>query len=163
MKIGIISDTHNNLELARKAIEVFKSKNVDLVVHAGDLTSPKILELFSQFKCKFVLGNGDIDVEAINVKSGELGFGEVGEFCELDADDKKIFVFHGNDVPLFRKIVASGKYHYIIKGHTHFFENYISNSSRIINPGTLYGSEEYTVAILDTSLDKVEKIRINQE
>jgi hypothetical protein len=163
MKIGIISDTHNNLGLVRKAIEVFKSKNVDLVVHAGDLTSPKVLELFGQFKCRFVLGNGDIDVEAINVKSGELGFGGVCEYCELEADGKKIFVFHGNDVPLFRQIVASGEYHYIIKGHTHFFENYISNSTRVINPGTLYGSEEYTVAVLDTALDKVEKIRIMEE
>lgn len=163
MKIGIIADTHNNIEMTRKAIDVFKSKNVDFIVHAGDLTSPKIIELFRQFKCRFVLGNSDIDVEMINAKAEELGFGTVGESSELDADGKTIFVFHGSDVPLFREIVASGKYNYIIKGHTHFFENYISNNSRIINPGTLYGRDECTVAVLDTATDKVEKIRIDED
>ncbi len=160
MKIGILSDTHNNLGMTKKAVEVFKEKKVDLVIHAGDLTSPKVLELFGHLKCRFVLGNGDIDVEMINNKSEELGFGKVEEFCDIEIEGKRIFVFHGNNVPLFRKTVASGKYHYIIKGHTHFFENYVSNKSRIINPGTLYGNDECTVAILDTDLDRVVKIRI---
>ena len=163
MKIGIIADTHNNIELTRRAIDVFKARKVDLVIHAGDLTSPKIMELFGQFTCKFVLGNSDIDADVINEKALKMGFGEVCEYCELEADGKKIFVFHGSDVPLFRDIVSSGKYDYIIKGHTHFFENYISNKSRIINPGTLYGREESTVAVLDTATDRVEKIRIDEE
>jgi len=162
MRIGIISDTHNNLVLARKAVEIFREKKVDMVIHAGDLTSPKILELFTPFKCRFVLGNSDIDVEMINVKSEQMGFGNVGEYCDIEVEGKRLFVFHGNNVPLFREIVASGKYHYIIKGHTHFFENYVSNNTRIINPGTLYGNDECTVAILDTVLDKVEKIRIEE-
>jgi hypothetical protein len=163
MKIGILSDTHNNIDTAGKAVAEFRKRKVDLLIHAGDLTSPKILELFKGFNCKFVLGNSDIDAEMINIKSSELGFGEVCDHCEFEADGKRIFIFHGNDVPLFREIVASGKYHYIIKGHTHFFENYVSNFSRIINPGTLYGSDECTVAVLDTETDRVEKIRIIED
>ncbi len=163
MKIGIISDTHNNIEMAEKAIKIFVSKKADMIVHAGDLTSPKMLELFKNQKCRFVLGNGDIDVEFINKKSQELGFGEVNPFCEMDIDGKKIFVFHGNDVALFRNVVASGKYNYIIKGHTHSFENYVLNNTRVINPGTLFGKDEHTIAILDTKTDRVEMIRIAED
>ncbi len=163
MKIGLIADTHNNIALTKKAVEIFREKGVELVIHAGDLTSPKIMDLFSPLKCAFVLGNSDIDVEMINMHAEEMGCGMVGESCELDVGGKKIFVLHGNDVPLFRKAVSSGKYHYIIKGHTHFFENYVSSNTRIINPGTLYSEEECTVAILDTLTDKVEKIKITDE
>ena len=160
MKIGLISDTHNDIEMIEHAIEVFKEREVDLVIHAGDLTSAKLISLFRGLPCRFVLGNCDIDIEDINAIAGELGFGCVDKCCEFEADEKKFIVFHGNDVPLFRKAVSSGKYDYIIKGHTHMFENYTSDKTRIINPGSLYRAEEHTVAILDTEKDKVEKIRI---
>ncbi|MCX7680160.1 MAG: metallophosphatase family protein [Spirochaetes bacterium] len=163
MKIGLIADTHNNLAMTMKAVEIFKEKGVELVIHAGDLTSPRIMELFRYFPCVFVLGNSDIDVEMINARAEEMGCGKVKDCCELEIDGKKIFVLHGNDVPAFRKAVSSGKYHYIVKGHTHFFENYVSSNTRIVNPGTLYGDDECTVAILDTKTDKVEKIKIECE
>ena len=160
MKIGIISDTHNNIELTKKAIGIFEVKNVQFIIHAGDLTSPKMLQLFEKFNCKFVLGNADIDVEDINKKAEDLGFGCIDNVCTFALEDKKFIVFHGNDVPAFREAVASGEYNYIIKGHTHFFENYISNNSRVINPGSLYSGDECSIAILDLQTDKVEMIRI---
>jgi len=163
MKIGLISDTHNDIEMIEHAIEVFKERNVDMVIHAGDLTSASLIPLFKDINCKFVLGNCDIDVDQINSVASECGFGCVESYCEFTADDKKFIVFHGNDVPLFRKAVSSGKYDYIIKGHTHMFENYTSDKTRVINPGSLYRGEEHTVAILDTGKDKVEKIRIEIE
>ena len=163
MKIGIISDTHNDLDMIKKAVAIFKEQRVDLVVHAGDLTSPKVVELFRDLPCKFVLGNCDIDSEAISAKANELGFGCVENCCDFTAGDKRILLFHGNDIPLFRKAVASGKYDYIIKGHTHIFENYRSNTTRIINPGSIYREDERTISILDTESDRVTKIKIDVE
>ncbi|HPB81789.1 MAG TPA: YfcE family phosphodiesterase [Spirochaetota bacterium] len=163
MLIGIIADTHNEIEMTEKALNVLRTRNVEILIHAGDLTSPRMLELFRGFTCRFVLGNSDIDAEFINMKSEQLGFGCVDTSSSFDADGKRFFIFHGNDVTLFRKIVAMGEYDYIIKGHTHFFEDYTSNNTRIINPGTLYGHDEHTIAILDTEKDKVEKIIINED
>ncbi len=162
MKIGILSDTHNNIELTEKAISIFEQQSVSLIIHAGDLTSPKMLDLFKGKNCKFVLGNGDIDEEEINARSESLGFGAVKKTNEFTEAGKRFIVFHGNDVPLFRSSVASGKYDYIIKGHTHHFEDYISNNARVINPGSLYGSDEYSVVILDCEIDKVIFIKIDQ-
>jgi len=163
MRIGILADTHNNIDLTRRAIAILGKKNVDMIIHAGDLTSPKMLKLFSEFKCKFVLGNGDIDIEDLNRECENMGFGCMDTECVFEAEGKKFMLFHGDNVPKFRNAVASGKYDYIIKGHTHFFENYVSNKSRIINPGSLYGSEEFSVAVLDTETDRVEMIRVETD
>ena len=81
----------------------------------------------------------------------------------IEIEEKKIIIFHGYNVPMFREAVASGEYNYIIKGHTHFFENYTSNNTRIINPGSLYGSDKFSIAILDTETDRVEMIRIEED
>jgi putative phosphoesterase len=163
MKIGILSDTHNDIELTQKAIKIFSENKIDLIIHAGDITSPKMLSLFKEFKCKFVLGNGDIDVEDLNVESKRMGFSGIEKYCTVTADGKKIIVFHGNDIPQFRKAVASGEYDYVIKGHTHIFENYVSGKTRVINPGSLYGADEFSIAILHTESGRVERIRIEAD
>jgi uncharacterized protein len=158
MKIGIISDTHDNLEITKKAISIFRDKKVDIVVHAGDFTSPEIIDLFKDFNCRFVIGNADTDIDGLNKECDNLGLDCMGESCEFDAQGKKILVLHGFVVSIFRDAVASGKYDYIIKGHTHYFEDYMRNKTRIINPGSLYRSEENSIAVLDTESDKLEKI-----
>jgi putative phosphoesterase len=163
MKIGILSDTHNNIEPTQKAVDIFKDNKVNLVVHAGDITSPKMLGIFKDFKPIFVLGNGDIDAEALNAEAEKLGFGPIQDCREFEADGKKIIVFHGNNVPQFRACMASGDFDYVIKGHTHIFENYIVNRTRVINPGALYAADEFSVAILDTATGKVERIRVEAD
>lgn len=161
MKIGILSDTHNNVDITLRAIDIFKEKSVGIIIHSGDLSSPKMLKLFKGLNCKFVLGNVDLDIDLLNQESRRLGFGPVEYTCDLVIEEKRILVIHGNDVPLFRKAVSSGEYDYIIKGHTHCFENYVSNRARIINPGSLYGESEHTVVILDTTNDSVERIKVH--
>ncbi|MDY6969854.1 MAG: YfcE family phosphodiesterase [Spirochaetota bacterium] len=160
MKIGIISDTHNNIEMTRKAVELFKSRKVDIVIHVGDFTRPEMIDLFDGLLCRFVLGNCDMDVEKINEKAQHMGFGNVKESCDIKIDNKRFFVMHGNDAIRIKKAIASGDYDYVIKGHTHSFENYISNNTRIINPGAINDAKEHSMAILETKDDSVEKITI---
>ena len=119
------------------------------------------MELFVELPTKFVLGNCDLDCEAINSRAKILGFGCVEEYCDFTAGDKRIMLFHGNNIPLFREAVSSGRYDYIIKGHTHTYENYVSNKTRVINPGSIYREDERTISILNTETDKVEKIKID--
>ena len=158
MKIGIISDTHDNLELTKKACDIFRGKKVDVLIHAGDFTSPEIIRLFKEFSCKFVVGNADSDIGTLNKECENSGMECLKESCEINAGEKKILVIHGSVVPVFREAVASGKYDYIIKGHTHYFEDYIRNNVRVINPGSLSRSDEYSIAILDTGTNELERI-----
>jgi len=163
MLLGIISDTHNDIESTEKALSILKERGVTTLVHAGDITSPRMLEYMSGFDCYVVLGNGDqIDKDVINWKASVLGMRPVDDKIEFEYCGKKFIVFHGNNVPLYRETVASGKYNYIIKGHTHYFENYVANVSRIINPGAVYRHDDASFVILDVENDKVEKIDLDE-
>jgi len=161
MLIGIISDTHNEIDLTQVALDIMRDRGVEFIIHAGDMTSPRMLSIFEGFTFKGVLGNGDLDVEALNEEAQKLGFGCIEKQCTFELEGKQFIVFHGNDVPLFREAVTSGNYDYIIKGHTHFFEDYKSGKTRIINPGCLYGHDECSIAILDTETDRVEMISMD--
>lgn len=158
MLIGIIADTHDNVEMTIKAMDFLKNRKVRLLIHAGDLTSPHMLDFFSQFECHFALGNCDEKCSELNCRCSELGLDKIEKQCEFTYDGKLFLVFHGNDVPAYREAIKSQKYDYIIKGHTHFFEDYIRNGAHIINPGSLSHGEENTIAVLDTETDKVERV-----
>ena len=163
MLLGIMADTHNDIDSFEKALTIFRERGIKTLVHAGDITSPRMLEYMVEFDCYIVLGNGDqIDKDVINWKASVLGLRPVDDKVEFEYDGKKFMVFHGNNVPLYRESVASGKYDYIIKGHTHYFENYVSNKSRIINPGAVYRHDESSIVILDVAADRVEKIDLDE-
>ena len=163
MLLGIIADTHNDIESTEKTLSILKERGVNTLVHAGDITSPRMLEYLSGFDCYIVLGNGDqIDRDVINWKASVLGMRPVDDKIEFELAGKNFIVFHGNNVPMYREAVASGKYNYIIKGHTHYFENYIANESRIINPGAVYRHDDSSFVILDVLTDKVEKIDLEE-
>ena len=76
MKIGLISDTHDNIENILKAVQEFNSRHVDIVLHAGDFVSPIAVESFAGIKLIGVLGNNDTDIpgltSAFNKMHGEL-------------------------------------------------------------------------------------------
>jgi predicted phosphodiesterase len=44
MKIGLISDTHDNIQNIQNAIISFNDKHVRVVIHAGDIVSPETVE-----------------------------------------------------------------------------------------------------------------------
>jgi uncharacterized protein len=161
MLIGILSDTHNNVETAIQAAEYFKSRGISEIIHCGDISSPNILDFFSGFKAHFVFGNIDGNREELNKKAAAIGMDEIGTTCDLEIAGYRILVFHGDNVPLFREAVDSEKYDFIIKGHTHCFENYTRKRSRVINPGSLCKGEENSVAVLDTDSGDVEMVPFN--
>ena len=163
MLIGIMSDTHNDIEMTLKALDEFQSRGVSMLIHAGDITSPRLISFFKDFDTKIVLGNGDLDSDLINSECIKFGFGPVQKVRTVTVDSKLIHISHGNNVAEFRHALDSAKFDYIIKGHTHVFENYISQGTHIINPGALYAADEYTIAVLDLVNDTVEKIYIDKE
>ena len=46
MRIGIVSDTHNNLRNVAKIVELFNAARVDRVIHTGDITQAKTIHAF---------------------------------------------------------------------------------------------------------------------
>jgi uncharacterized protein len=44
MKIGLISDTHDNIQNIQNAISLFNDKHVSFVIHGGDIVSPEAVK-----------------------------------------------------------------------------------------------------------------------
>ena len=68
MQIGIISDSHDNVQALHKAVSLFNEAGVSLVLHAGDLVSPFTAQPIQQLHMPFigVFGNNDGDRVALN-------------------------------------------------------------------------------------------------
>ena len=48
MKIGIISDSHDDVDNVNKAITIFEEEKVRAIIHAGDIISPPIVKEFKK-------------------------------------------------------------------------------------------------------------------
>ena len=72
MKIGVVSDTHNNLKNIEIIINLFNDEKVPIVIHTGDISNANTLEQFSKLNSKLigVYGNND---------RNELGLKEVAQ------------------------------------------------------------------------------------
>ena len=150
MKIGIISDTHDNLPQIKKAVKIFDQEKVELVLHAGDFVSPFTFLEFKNLNCplKGVFGNNDGDKLYLQEK-----FKEIGEIYpapyETNIDHKIIIMLH--EEKLIDALAESQKYEVIIYGHTHRTDLRKTGKTLIINPGECGGwlTGKSTIALLD--------------
>ena len=95
MKLGIMSDSHDNLPLIAQAVELFNSEKVDLVLHAGDFVSPFTAMPFRGLNARLVgvFGNNDGDKPALISRFKDIG--ELHEdYRELELAGRKIALMH---------------------------------------------------------------------
>ena len=71
MLLGVVSDTHGDMERTRAAVTMLESLEVGVVLHCGDIGSPEIIPLFERWPTHFVFGNCDYDREAL--REGDRG------------------------------------------------------------------------------------------
>src|SRR3989344_5428931 len=160
--IGIISDTHENEEAIKKAVEIFREKSVDFVVHCGDIISPPVLEHFKGLKMKFVFGNNDGERNGLINKCREFGFDEIKDGLEFEHKGREFCVYHGTNKEKLDNAIKSNKYNYVLTGHTHIKRDEKTGKTRVINPGALFRIYPYTIALLDVEKDKLEFVKIPQ-
>lgn len=159
MLIGVLSDTHDNVENIKKAVDIFNRKKVAIVIHAGDITSPFSLRPLEELEADFVgvFGNNDGDLLLLNDRSG----GRLHRQPHiLEFNDHKIIVIHEHH--LVDALADSGHYNILIYGHTHKAEARRRGNTLIINPGET-GSQLYgkaTVGIIDLKTMEVDILPI---
>jgi len=67
MIIGIMSDSHDNLDRIKQAIDKFNNLAVGYVIHLGDICSPFSVRLFDELKCDYIGVFGNNDGELIGI------------------------------------------------------------------------------------------------
>ncbi|MHB9154457.1 MAG: metallophosphoesterase [Endomicrobiales bacterium] len=150
MLIGLISDTHDNLPLIKKAVDYFNDTGVNLVLHAGDLVSPFCAREFSRLKAQMVAVFGNNDGEKHLWRERIRDWGSVHErYYEDTFDSQKLLMMHEPD--LLEALAASQQFDVIVYGHTHTADNRTRGKTLIVNPGECGGwlSGRSTIALLD--------------
>ncbi len=153
MLIGIMSDTHDNLPLVKKAIHLFNEKGIGHMLHAGDYTSPFTLKLFKDLHCKYtgIFGNNDGDKLLLQDRAEGNIYNQPYIFT---LHNRKIVMMHEHHVA--DALADSGHFDLVIYGHTHIPDVRKVKNTLIVNPGEvstyLYGKS--TIATVD--LEKME-------
>ena len=97
MKIAILSDTHSRYHTVEKALTLLQQRNVNFVLHCGDIEDADTVWLFHGFTAHFVYGN--CDTERVALQQAVYGIG--GElhrpFGRLELEGVKIVFLHGDD------------------------------------------------------------------
>jgi len=155
VKIGVISDTHLDDfdEGIKRSIDEY-FRDVDMILHAGDMVDLRVLKIFGDKEVKAVCGN--MDNHSIRQKYPEHLIFEINGF--------KLLLIHGWGSPwgLEEKISAKFKnVDCVIYGHTHKPANHVKNNILFFNPGSAadrFFNSSKTIGILE--IDKEIKGRI---
>ena len=152
MKIGILSDTHNNLTNLQSALALFRKEGVKELVHCGDITSQETAAALGDFRVIHTAGNGDYATGEIRqILLGLNPQSYSGLVYTGDIQGVKIAVTHGHLNGKVQELLNSGEFAYVFTGHSHRRKDILVGPTRLVNPGSLGGLkfEERSVFILD--------------
>lgn len=160
MNVGIVSDTHDNLEAAERAAEIFEAEGVEVVLHCGDFVAPPLLAAFEGLELHGVLGNNDGEVSGLEGAFDSLGEGSAlhGRFADLAFDGLSFAVVHGESMAEVETLAAAETYDYVCYGHHHRREHREEGRTTLLNPGAHFpavADDHRTVAIVDTLSETV--------
>ena len=146
MKIGVLSDTHL-YQVTREFADVYRTylSDVDMILHAGDIVSPDIVDFLKKNVFHGVQGNMDpLEIKTL-----------LPEKKILEVGHHKLGLIHGwgsaNGLedrisPLFPNVEV------IIYGHSHMAANHVRDGILFFNPGTATGfsaSGVHSIGILE--------------
>jgi len=131
-KVGLISDTHIPARARKIPLKVFEAfRDVELILHAGDLTVLSVLEELSR-TAEVLAVHGNMDSEEVRRKLPALASVEV---CGW-----KIGVVHDAGALFGKKRMRSlaGKHGFnvLVHGHTHHAKFFWEKEVLYINPGS---------------------------
>lgn len=153
MIIGLISDTHDNVPMIKKAVERLKEERVKLVLHAGDYISAFTAKPYAELDVPMigVFGNNCAETETLKKVYSEVGADLRGYFTEVEAGGLRIALTHGHLKPELDRAM-DGVYDVVVRGHIHRSSVRKEKGKLIVNPGEVCGyvSGRNTIAFLDT-------------
>lgn len=163
MLIGVMSDSHDNLVAIAKALNVFREKDVDILIHLGDIISPFTFSKILEFPAKILVVTGNNDGDVFKLKEMAMKGGAIlKQFMFITSiEDKQLLLIHGHGSREYTKtlvysLASSGQYNMILYGHTHEVDTTYVGSTLVLNPGEVCGylTNRQTVAIVDTTTMK---------
>jgi hypothetical protein len=160
MRIGIVSDTHNHIRNVHRIVELFNDAKVERVIHTGDITQAKTLEVFAHLDAPLygVFGNNDQERESLETAIAQFGFLFREPPFELDWHGRRIVVVHD---PLELDGTVAPHHDLALHGHTHLHRYEERDGQVIFNPGECAGHMKglNAVGLMDLSDLSVELLK----
>ncbi|HEY5999711.1 MAG TPA: metallophosphoesterase [bacterium] len=149
MRIGILSDSHDDMEAIARAVALFNAEGAVQVLHAGDIVSPFTHEAFGELRAPLggVFGNNDGDRVLLSERfKGALHVQP--HFVTLNG--LRGVIVH--EPALVRALARSGEFDLVIYGHTHVPDVHAEGGCLVVNPGKAARLHKgrSTVALLET-------------
>jgi len=161
MHIGILSDTHSRYQTVETALALLQARNVNTLIHCGDIEDADTVWLFKGFTAHFVFGN--CDHERTSLRQAIHGIGETLHevWGQLELGGVKMAFTHGDDHRLLQELETSGAFDYVFHGHTHQAVDRRNGTTRIINPGALHRARTKTFVVLDLLTGQAESVIVD--
>ncbi len=156
MQLGIMADSHDNVPMVRRAVELFNRRQVELVIHAGDFVAPFAVAPLADLDCRVLAVFGNNDGERVVLAKRFEAIGEVHpNLAETEVGGRRIAAMHYPELAV--PIAASGLYDLVVYGHTHEID-VRRGETVVLNPGEVGGwlTGRSTVAIVDLEGMEVE-------
>jgi len=162
MRIGLVSDSHGKVQALDAALSILLARDVDGVIHCGDiccLTSLRLLDSLG-VPAWLVAGNMDKHLRGLDAATWNTGvtFSRSSVHVPLGNGDYLV-AMHGDDEHLLDESIRGQQFPYVCHGHTHRMRDEMFGKTRVICPSALYDPrhpEFATAAILDTTLNKLD-------
>jgi hypothetical protein len=139
MRIGVVSDTHNHLANVARIVSLLNRAGVDLVVHTGDITQAKTLEVLARLEAPLrgVYGNNDAGERApLEQAAARLGIQLADPPLRLTLAERRIVVVHD---PRALGAAWHDEHDLALHGHTHRRTQERHGASLLFNPGECAG------------------------
>jgi putative phosphoesterase len=140
MRLGVISDTHDNIWKLGEALPELRT--MDALLHCGDLCSPFMIKRLGEglegLPIHIVWGNNDGDTHLLTKVS--FSYEDIhlhGLTARLDFEGYSVAVNHYPD--LARDMANSGSYNLVCYGHDHTAHEERVGDTLLLNPGEIMG------------------------
>ncbi len=165
MLVGVISDTHDNVAAVERAVAAFEEREVETVLHCGDVIAPPVVPFFEGLTVHAVIGNNDGELDGLDRAFRSLGRESSlhGRFFETEFGGARFAVLHGESKAAVEELAESGDYDYICYGHHHERECRTVGETTVLNPGAQFPTvdeEHRSVAVVDTETGAVEFVNV---
>ncbi len=160
MRIGILSDTHDQIARTEAAVQLLVEAGADVLMHCGDITIPDVVYPLAALPSYFVFGNCDAELNDLRHAMRAIGGTclERGGLIELDGH--RVAVTHGDSDRELAALLAR-RPEYLFSGHTHNAIDVIKGPTRFINPGALHRASTWTVGLLDCTSGHFELLAVS--
>ncbi len=161
MRIGVVSDTHNNLQNVGRIVELFNAAGVEQIIHTGDITQAKTLTVLSHLEAPLVgvYGNNDLERPALEEASTAHGFALVDPPLVTRIAEREVIVVHD---PLDLRDLTHEDGALLLHGHTHrTTTEWQQGGGLAFNPGECAGMMQglNTIGVVDVATLDIELLK----